>query len=169
MESLPGVFKFSVSHTTRGPRPGEEDGKDYNFTSVEDIKSRIENGEFLEHAEVHGNYYGTSFAALQTEQQIVILDIDVQGVMKVKGAVEDGKLGGAKYIFIRPQDLESLEARLRGRGTETEEAIQKRTANAKGEMDYSEGEGNFDRIIVNDDLDRAQADFVAAVKELYNM
>ena len=169
MDTLPGVFKFSVSHTTRGPRPGEEDGKDYNFTTVEDIMDRIDRGEFLEYAEVHGNYYGTSFAALQTEKQVVILDIDVQGVMKVKGAVKDGKLGGAKYIFIRPKDLESLEARLRGRGTETEEAIERRTANAKGEIEYGEVEGNFDQIIVNDDLDKAQAEFVDAVKELYHM
>lgn len=169
MEAMPGVFKFSVSHTTRGPRPGEEDGKDYNFTSVDDIKERIEKGEFLEYAEVHGNYYGTSFAALKADKQIVILDIDVQGVEKVKQAVIDGKLGGAKYIFISPKDLEALEARLRGRGTETEEAIQKRTANARGEMEYSEVEGNFNDIVVNDDLERAQEDFVAAVKSIYNM
>ena len=167
MSVIPGCFKFSVSHTTRGPRDGEVNGVDYNFTAVEEMKGMIERGEFLEHAEVHGNYYGTSFEALRVDNKIVILDIDVQGVKKVKEAIKDKKLGGAKYVFIRPKDLDSLEARLRGRGTEKEEDIVRRTANAKGEMEYSEEEGNFDFILVNDDLEVAQKELVEGVKELY--
>ncbi len=168
--ALPNNFAFSVSYTTRGPRPGEEDGVHYNFSTVEDVKARIEKGEFLEHAEVHGNYYGTTFSGLQREDgKIVVLDIDIQGVKNVKKAVEEGKLAGAKYIFISPTDLASLEKRLRDRKTETEEAIQKRTANAAGEMEYGTAEGNFDKIIVNADLETAKAEIVSVAKALYGI
>jgi guanylate kinase len=156
-------FGFSVSHTTRKPRPGEVDGKHYNFTTVEQMKQEIQDGKFVEYAEVHGNYYGTSVAAVQVvqnENKICILDIDVQGVMKVK----ESSLNPT-YLFIGPPSMQELERRLRGRGTETEEAITKRLANAAKEMEYGQEAGNFDRIFVNADLKETFEELAAAFKE----
>lgn len=148
-------FGFSVSHTTRKPREGEVDGKHYHFTTVDAIKKEIADGKFIEYAEVHGNYYGTSVAAVEAVQKdgkICILDIDIQGVMKVK----ESSLS-PKYLFISPPSMEALEKRLRGRGTETEEAIKKRLGNASKEMEYGQTEGNFDKIYVNEDLEETFA------------
>ena len=158
-------FGFSVSHTTRKPREGEVDGKHYNFTSVETIKKEIDDGKFVEYAEVHGNYYGTSVAAVETVQkqnQICILDIDIQGVMKVKKSSLE-----PLYFFITPPSLEELEKRLRGRGTETEESIKKRLANSAKEMEYGHAAGNFDRIFVNADLKEAFEELASAIKDNY--
>eukprot|EP00536_Pseudo-nitzschia_multiseries_P001962 jgi/Psemu1/294628/fgenesh1_pm.26_\ len=143
-------FGFSVSHTTRKPRDGEVDGKHYNFTTVEQIKKEIDEGKFVEYAEVHGNYYGTSVAAVesvQAQNRVCILDIDIQGVKIVKKSSLE-----PLYFFVTPPSLEELEKRLRGRGTETEESIKKRLANSKQEMEYGHEAGNFDRIFVNADL-----------------
>eukprot|EP00934_Nitzschia_sp_Nitz4_P005886 Nitzschia sp. Nitz4//scaffold3_size479765//202151//202848//NITZ4_000084-RA/size479765-augustus-gene-1.563-mRNA-1//1//CDS//3329550710//5876//frame0 len=158
-------FGFSVSHTTRKPRPGEVDGKHYHFTTVEDIKKEIADGKFVEYAEVHGNYYGTSIASVesvQKEGKICILDIDIQGIMKVKESTLS-----PRYLFISPPSMEELEKRLRGRGTETEESIQKRLGNAKKEMDYGHEPGNFDRIFVNEGLEECFEAVATAFKEWY--
>mmetsp|Transcript_16612 Transcript_16612/g.30855 ORF Transcript_16612/g.30855 Transcript_16612/m.30855 type:complete len:247 (+) Transcript_16612:29-769(+) len=158
-------FGFSVSHTTRKPREGEVDGKHYNFTTVDAIKKEIDEGKFVEYAEVHGNYYGTSIAAVeavQKENKICILDIDIQGVMKVK----ESSLK-PRYLFISPPSMAELEKRLRGRGTETEEAIQKRLGNAAKELDYGQKAGNFDRIFVNANLNETFEEMAAAFKEWY--
>mmetsp|Transcript_23932 Transcript_23932/g.48407 ORF Transcript_23932/g.48407 Transcript_23932/m.48407 type:complete len:281 (+) Transcript_23932:111-953(+) len=151
-KKYPDQFGFSVSHTTRKPREGEIDGVHYNFITIEEIHKAIEDGKFLEYAEVHGNYYGTSLEAVQNVQKegkICILDIDVQGVQNVKTSGLD-----AFYVFIAPPSMKELEKRLRGRGTETEEAVLKRLGNARKEVDYGLGEGNFDKIFNNDDIDR---------------
>ncbi|GMI07523.1 hypothetical protein TrLO_g8242 [Triparma laevis f. longispina] len=161
-------FTFSVSHTTRAPRPGEEHGVHYNFSTVEKVKEMIAGGEFLEWAEVHGNYYGTSLEGLRGKG-VTVLDIDVQGVKNVKSAVAEGRLAGANYVFIRPVDVKVLEERLRGRGTETEDKIQLRVANAKGELEYGEEAGNFDVIITNNDLDKAKSEIVEVAKSLYRI
>lgn len=150
----PDTFGFSVSHTTRKPRPGEVDGKDYNFTTVEDFKKMIEANEFIEHANFSGNYYGTSIASvkkLQNSEQkrVPILDIDLQGVLSVKKTDLD-----ARYIFLSPPSIETLRQRLEGRGTETPESLQKRIETAAKEMEESK-KGIHDIIIVNDDLDKA--------------
>ncbi|KAL9185776.1 hypothetical protein ACHAXT_003553 [Thalassiosira profunda] len=184
----PDKFGFSVSHTTRKPREGEEDGVHYNFTSVEQIKAEIDAGKFVEYAEVHGNYYGTrcvrniaelslsSFGDLivtykrsvkavksvQNQNLICLLDIDVQGAQNVKKSSLD-----AYYLFIAPPSMEELEKRLRGRGTEKEEAIQRRLANAKGELDYGMVKGNFDAVLVNKDLDRTLEKMVRRFKAWY--
>lgn len=158
-------FGFSVSHTTRQPREGEVDGVHYNFSTVEQMKMEIEAGKFIEYANVHGNYYGTSFSAVtsvQSKGQVCILDIDVQGVQIVKSSTLD-----PYYIFIAPPSMEALERRLRGRGTESEENILKRLANAKGEMEYGQGEGNFDVYLVNDDLNEAAMALCATVMKWY--
>ena len=146
-------------------REGEQNTVHYNFTTVDDIKKEIDDGKFIEYANVHGNYYGTSVAAVETVQKqgkICILDIDVQGVRNVKKSTLD-----AIYIFIAPPSMEILEKRLRGRGTETEEAVVKRLANAQEEVDYGMGEGNFDRVLTNDDLDKTFEALVAQFQEWY--
>mmetsp|Transcript_8243 Transcript_8243/g.12679 ORF Transcript_8243/g.12679 Transcript_8243/m.12679 type:complete len:198 (+) Transcript_8243:84-677(+) len=158
-------FGFSVSHTTRKPRPGEEDGVHYNFTTVEAMKKEIEEGKFIEHAEVHGNFYGTSIAAVESVQssgKICILDIDVQGAESVKKSSLT-----PIYIFIAPPSMEQLESRLRGRGTEKEESILKRLAGAGKEIEYSKVEGNFDKVFVNDDLKTTENDLANALKDWY--
>mmetsp|Transcript_37140 Transcript_37140/g.90282 ORF Transcript_37140/g.90282 Transcript_37140/m.90282 type:complete len:197 (-) Transcript_37140:107-697(-) len=165
MKKFPDAFGFSVSHTTRGPREGEVNGKHYHFTTVDNIKKEIDAGKFVEYAEVHGNYYGTSIASVesvQKEGKICVLDIDIQGVMKVK----ESSLS-PRYLFISPPSMQQLEDRLRGRGTETEEAIKKRLGNANKEMEYGQGEGNFDRIFINNDLDETFATMAKEFKEWY--
>mmetsp|Transcript_30842 Transcript_30842/g.99477 ORF Transcript_30842/g.99477 Transcript_30842/m.99477 type:complete len:243 (+) Transcript_30842:201-929(+) len=164
MEWEPAAFGFSVSHTTRDPRPGELDGTHYHFTSVEKMKAEIDAGLFLESACVHGNYYGTSkraVEAVQRDGKVCVLDIDVQGVRQVK----ESSLC-PKYLWIEAPNLQVLEERLRGRGTETEEKIQKRLANAKTETAFAD-EGHFDRRVVNDDLDRAFDALKALMEEWY--
>lgn len=145
-EEFPSAFGFSVSHTTRAPRPGEEDGVHYNFVDHEKMQKNIDEGIMLEHANVHGNIYGTSCAEVEkvaASGKVCILDIDVQGCRSCRKA----KLEGV-YIFVSPPSMEELEKRLRGRGTETEEKVLKRLANAKGEIDSKGEEGLFDHMVV---------------------
>ena len=132
---------------------------------MEDTQQQIDDGRFVEHAHVHGNLYGTSkqaIADLQAENKITILDIDMQGVKSVK----ESNLP-AKYIFIAPPSFEELEGRLRGRATETEEAIQRRLGNAAKEIEYGQTEGNFDQVIVNDSVDEAVQKLVDTLEEWY--
>jgi len=146
-------FGFSVSHTTRKPREGEEDGVHYNFSTVEKVKAEIDEGKFIEYAEVHGNYYGTSVDAVESVRssgKVCVLDIDYQGVINVKKSNLS-----PYYIFVSPPSMEELEKRLRSRGTESEEDIVKRLGNAAKEMEYGNEEGNFDLVLVNNDLSTA--------------
>jgi guanylate kinase len=161
-EDFPGAFGFSVSHTTRSPRAGEVDGKDYNFVTDKAVmEADIAAGKFLESANVHGNFYGTSWAAIESVKaagQICILDIDVQGVASCRKA---GFPVGF-YVFIAPPEMSVLEQRLRGRGTETEESIAKRVGGAQKEI-MSATATSWDAWIVNDDLDKAYAQLKALV------
>ncbi|KAM9385622.1 guanylate kinase 1b [Pholidichthys leucotaenia] len=153
MKEHEGVFGFSVSHTTRNPRPGEEDGKDYHFTTKEVMQEAIDNGEFIENAEFSGNMYGTSKAAIedvQAKNLICILDVDIQGVKRIK----ETDLNPI-YISIQPPSMEILEKRLRDRQTETEESLQKRMEAARVDMELSKEPGVFDIVIINDDLEKA--------------
>ena len=130
-EKLPDL-KFATSHTTRQIRDGEKDGKDYFFTSKEDFENRIKDNEFLEWAEVHGSYYGTSFKS--SEEHInsgynTIVELDVQGVKSLRKLKYDGI-----YIIILPPSMEELERRLRKRGTETEESVKRRMQNGRAEV-----------------------------------
>ncbi|XP_038571770.1 guanylate kinase 1b isoform X2 [Micropterus salmoides] len=148
-----GVFGFSVSHTTRNPRPGEEDGKDYHFSTREAMQEGIDKGDFIENAEFSGNLYGTSKAAVedvQAQNLICILDVDIQGVKRIK----ETDLNPI-YISIQPPSMEVLEKRLRDRQTETEESLQKRLEAARIDMELSKEPGVFDVVIINDDLERA--------------
>ena len=151
---------YSISCTTREPRINEEDGEDYHFISVDRFQKLIEEGAFLEHALVHGNYYGTLkepiYQALR-ENQCVLLDIDVAGAAQVRQYVEtlpefDPLRMGYIDIFINPPSMEDLEARLRGRGTDSEAVIEKRLKNAEQEMEQA---GSYMHQIMNDDLDVA--------------
>lgn len=148
-------LSFSVSHTTRGPRPGEKDGVHYHFSTKGQMQKEIDDNKFIESAEVFGNLYGTSYSAIQdvvSKGKICVLDIDIQGAKRVK---EDTSITTPYFIFVAPPSMEILEKRLRDRGTETEEAIQRRTANAQKEVTYGLASGNFDDIVINDDLDKA--------------
>ena len=141
---------LSISATTRQPREGEVDGVHYHFMSVDEFEDVIARDGFIEWAQVHSNYYGTPLAPIEQHLaagDTVLLEIDVQGAFQVFD-----KLPQAKLVFIAPPSIEELERRLRGRGTETEEVIAQRLANAKGEMDASK---DYDFVIVNDDLERA--------------
>ncbi len=143
---------FSVSHTTRLPRTGEQEAADYFFIDEDTFETMRQQGFFLEWAEVHGNLYGTSSSAVlaATEQGLdVILDIDVQGARQVRE-----KLGGDRgvFVFIAPPSFEELAKRLAGRSTEKEAIIAKRLQNAKDEM---KSIGHYDYVIVNDTVDKA--------------
>ena len=159
----PSLFGFSISHTTRAPRPGEENGKDYHFISHDSIKAMIDQGEFVEFAEVHGNYYGTSKASVKAVQdtgKLCVLDIDIQGAQKVAKA-------GIPFVgvFVKPPSREELEKRLRGRGTETEDKILKRLKNALGEIDFCDSHTFFTYELVNDNLDLCYKDLVHAISQ----
>ncbi len=150
MADLQGLA-FSVSHTTRLPRAGEEDGVDYHFVSREQFESMREQGVFLEWAEVHGNLYGTSRPAVLAQLATgldVILDIDVQGaaILRKSAAIP------AASLFISPPSLQELERRLRGRGTDSEETILLRLKNARTEMQAAV---EYEYLIVNDRLEQA--------------
>jgi guanylate kinase len=148
---------FSVSHTTRNPRPGEINGIHYHFTTRDEMWKAIDNNEFIEYAQVHGNIYGTSYESVERviqQGKICILDIDIQGAMKMKKESEMTILP-PHYIFIAPPSMEVLETRLRDRGTETEDAMRIRLENAKEEVGYGLQPGNFDEVVVNDDLNES--------------
>jgi len=153
MATFPAVFGFSVSHTTRAPRPGEVDGVHYNFISKPEFEDAVERGEFIEYAKVHTNYYGTTFHGVEKIRQqnkICILDIDIQGVQNVKKSKLD-----CRTVFISPPSMTELETRLKGRATETADKIKIRLDNAIAEMNYGQQQGNFDKIVVNDNLEHA--------------
>ena len=143
-EEFADRIAYSVSATTRGPREGEVDGKDYFFISRQEFERRVKNNEFLEHAEFAGNCYGTPRAYVEKlldSGMNVVLEIDVQGALQVmKGMPE------CVSVFILPPSFEELEHRLRGRGTETEEKVRERLETAKRELPYAP---QYDYQIVN--------------------
>ena len=148
----------SVSHTTRGARPGEVDGKDYHFTDVETFREMIAAHAFLEHAQVFDNFYGTSRSStldLMERGVDVILEIDWQGAQQVRE-----KMPEAVSIFILPPSREELERRLRGRGTDADEVIARRLGEAVTEMGHY---NEFDYLVFNDDFDTALSELRAIV------
>ena len=150
-------FRLSVSCTTRGKRDGEEHGINYFFLSHDEFKNCIENNEFLEWAEFSGNHYGTKKSFVEeclNNNENLILEIDTKGALNVKNIMPEAEL-----IFIAPPSVEELEARLRGRHTETEEAIQKRLASIQLEIENSK---KFDYKVINDTVENA-------VKQLENI
>jgi len=152
------TMQVSISHTTRDPRLGENNGEHYHFISVENFKRQIKKNAFYEFAEVFGNYYGTSEAAIdeQLAQGIdVFLDIDWQGAQQVRM-----KKPSVTTIFISPPSLKELENRLRGRGQDNEEVIASRMAQAQDECSHFQ---EFDYIIINDNFDQALIDLTTIV------
>jgi len=148
-----GQFDFCVPHTTRARRVGEIDGIHYNFTSVENILTDIGDGKFIENSESNGDHYGISIEGIQSirsQGKICVLDIDVEDVINVKKSDLE-----PNYLFIAPPSMAHLAGRLRGRGTESEEEIETRLGNAAQEMVYGKSAGNFDKFLVNDELQSA--------------
>ncbi len=153
------ALRFSVSHTTRPRREGETDGREYHFVTAAEFEKMARNAEFIEHNEVHGNFYGTSKAEVLPRLaagEDVVLDIDVQGARDVRQAYPD-----AISIFIVPSSAGELERRLRDRGLDGEDAIRKRLINAAKEIAQAE---DFQYVIVNDDLDRASLELESVVR-----
>jgi guanylate kinase len=151
-------LQLSVSFTTRHPRPGDQDGREYHFVSIEDFMQRRADGEFLESAEVHGNYYATSRRRIEERVRAgtdVLLEIDWQGARQVKA-----QFPHAVGIFILPPSFEALEARLRKRGQDTQPVIARRLLAAGSEMAHAP---EFDYAIVNEDFETAVGQLAAIV------
>ena len=151
-------LEYSVSATTRARRPHETEGREYLFLTREEFRRRIEAGDFVEWAEVHGEQYGTLKSEIErrlAKGRNVLLDIDVQGGMAVRKVYEDGV-----FIFVLPPSMESLEERLRGRGTDPDERIKVRLENARREIELGK---KYDYAVVNDDLDLALRRVVAII------
>ena len=157
-------IRYSVSCTTRAPRPGEVDGEDYHFLTEAEFRRRLAVGDFLEHAVVHGHLYGTlrqEVAAGLAAGRDVLMDIDVQGAAQIRaslaGLPEDDPIRrGYRDVFIAPPSLEELRRRLERRGTDAPETIERRLRQAGVEMDRA---GEYGHRIVNDVLDRAYSEF----------
>ncbi|MEN9525043.1 MAG: guanylate kinase [Bacteroidota bacterium] len=152
LERLPEQLAFSVSCTTRSPRPGETDGKEYHFTTVESFESKIAKDELAEWEMVYfGKYYGTPVSELERIWQLgktPLLDIDVKGGLNIRKRYPESSLA----IFIDPPSLTELSRRLHARGTETPESLDARLNKATYEMSFK---GEFDHVILNDELDKA--------------
>jgi len=154
-----GGLRFSVSHTTRAPRGTERDGVEYHFVPREAFERLVAEDGFLEHADVHGELYGTARSEVERAQRDgvdLLLDIDVQGAAQVRE-----RLPSAVTVFLIPPSFEELERRLRGRGIDSEGAIRRRLAGARAELLRV---GEFDYAIVNESVEECIEDFVAVVR-----
>ncbi len=141
---------YSISATTRQPREGEVDGKNYYFLTKEEFERRIGEGDFLEYANVYGNYYGTPLGKIQERRakgEDILLEIDTQGALNVMKRCPDGL-----FIFLLPPSIHELESRIRGRGSETEESLARRLGNAKAEIEIGR---KYKYVVVNDTVDQA--------------
>ena len=162
MDEVPGLV-FSVSATTRQPRPGEEPDVHYHFLSLGEFSDRLDAGDFLEHEEVYpGRFYGTlkpelEALAAQADVRAVVLDVDVKGALNVKRLYGDA----ARTLFVAPPNLDTLADRLRSRGTEDEDQVAMRLERAEMELATAP---EFDVTVVNDDLDRAVRETVGHVR-----
>lgn len=155
---LEPAIKLSISHTTRAPRPGEENGREYHFVTVEEFEAMKARGDFLESALVHGNYYGTSRVWIEEQMKAgndVLLEIDWQGARQVRE-----RFSGTVGIFILPPSIEALEWRLHHRGTDSEQTITRRLLGAGAEMAHAP---EFEYVIINEDFDAALAQMRAVV------
>ncbi|MBE8949678.1 MAG: guanylate kinase [Quinella sp. 3Q1] len=149
LADLPKIA-YSISATTRNPRPGEIDGKEYYFLSVAEFKSWISEEKFLEYAEVYGNFYGTPLNKIEerlSRGEDILLEIDVQGALNVKKKCPEGV-----YIFLLPPSLNELKNRIEGRGTENPESLARRLKNAVAEIKIGL---EYDYVVVNDDINAA--------------
>jgi len=155
------AIRLSVSYTTRAPRPGETDGRDYHFVNRQGFEVMLAEGEFLEHAEVYGNFYGTSKGSIAHDLNAghdILLEIDWQGAAQVKRHFPE-----SSSIFILPPSFNALRTRLAGRGQDSEAVIERRLAAAAHDVAHADA---FDYIIVNDDFDHALQDLVAITQSI---
>jgi guanylate kinase len=153
------AIRLSVSYTTRPPRPGEVDGVHYHFISREDFQARLGRGEFLESAEVYGNYYGTSQPWIEAEMaggRDILLEIDWQGAAQVRRLMPK-----ARSIFILPPSIAELRRRLEGRGTDSAEVIARRMAAAREDISHALA---FDYLVVNDQFEEALVDLLSITR-----
>lgn len=153
------AVQLSISTTTRAPRPGEQNGREYHFVAVDAFRGMISRNEFLEWAEVHGNFYGTSKRWIEEQlaaERDVLLEIDWQGAQQVKKLFPE-----AISIFILPPSMDELRRRLVGRGTDAADVIERRLAAAEAEMRHV---GEFDYVIINAQLDHALEDLRAVIR-----
>ncbi len=153
-------YYFSISTTTRAPRDGEKDGVDYFFVTKEEFQKDIENDNFLEWAEVHGNYYGTSIKPINKaldKSKLVIFDIDVQGFEQVIKKLRTI----TTTVFITTPSLKELEKRLYNRGTDSKKVIEKRIENAKEEIQYI---SQYDYLVINDNFEKAKDKLISIAK-----
>jgi guanylate kinase len=158
MQREPGL-RFSISYTTRQQRPNEVDGRDYFFVAPDEFERMVERGEFLEHARVFDNSYGTARHQVEdslAQGQDLILEIDWQGARQVRHALPE-----CRSIFILPPSRAELERRLRGRGTDPDEVIRRRLRDAAGDMGHWR---EFDYVVINDDFEKAQGELQAIVR-----
>lgn len=153
-------INLATSATTRAPREGEIDGRDYYFLTIDEFKKKIENNEFLEYATVHTNYYGTLKSEVEArlaQGENVILEIDVQGGLQVKSVYPDAHL-----VFFKTPTMEDLERRLRGRKTDSEETIQLRLKNSIKELEY---ESKYDVCIINYTVEKSCEELKKIIEE----
>lgn len=158
LQEVDGLI-FSVSHTTRAPRPNEVDGQDYHFVSHEDFRAKIAAGDFAEWAEVHGNLYGTCQSEIEraraTGKRALIFDVDYQGARQIKA-----KVPSAVGVFVLPPSMGELRRRLESRGTESPESLARRFAKAKVEIEHYPF---FDYLVLNDDLQHALSELKGVI------
>ena len=155
------AIRLSVSYTTRAPRPGETDGRDYHFVDRQRFELMLADGEFLEHAEVYGNFYGTSKGSIARDLNAghdILLEIDWQGAAQVKDHFPE-----SASVFILPPSFNALRTRLKGREQDSEEVIERRLAAAAHDVAHADA---FDYIMVNDDFDQALLDLVAITRSV---
>jgi guanylate kinase len=167
MQRFPETFEFSVSTTTRMPRPGEQEGVHYFFVTREEFQQQVEEGKFLEWAEVHLNLYGTSRETVEssmTKGKVCVLDIDVQGALQVYKKGLD-----CNYIFVMPPSMAELERRLKERSTEDDSGLRVRLRNAAGEIETAKSNPQlFKDFIVNEEVDSAMEEFYHKLTQFYD-
>ncbi|KAF1350844.1 P-loop containing nucleoside triphosphate hydrolase protein [Delphinella strobiligena] len=159
LKEFPDRYGFSISHTTRAPRGSEQNGVEYHFVTKDDFLKLVDAGGFIEHAQFGSNYYGTSVQSVKDvaqQNRTCILDIEMEGVKQVKKTNLN-----ARYLSLQPPSIDILEQRLRGRKTDSEDAITQRLAQAKNELEFAKQPGVFDKVIINDDLEKAWVEFKA--------
>ncbi|KAG0641625.1 P-loop containing nucleoside triphosphate hydrolase protein [Tuber brumale] len=166
LSNHPKIFGFSVSHTTRPPRPGETNGKHYHFTNRTDFESLRAQNHFIESAEFAGNLYGTSVGAVRDvtdSGRVCVLDIELMGIKQI----ESNPYVQSRRVLIKPPDHETLRRRLQKRGTEPLEAVEARLTRALSELEFAEGSDIYDKVIVNQDVGLAYQELDEYSMSLY--